>query len=99
MVASRCPQRLRPAAFESRVTSASVRYSRVRNSAFGLRCGTVCFSVLGAISLKRDFAMCCRLHGWMTVQMILHFRTVYHDRSRAVPRVGVGPKFARQDRG
>jgi hypothetical protein len=39
MVASRWPCRLAFAALMSRSTSASIRYSRVRSSAFGLRLG------------------------------------------------------------
>src|SRR5262249_37908160 len=51
MVASRCPCRLFPAAFMSRSTSRSVRYSRVRYSAFGNRTGgTVLFTVVGALA-------------------------------------------------
>src|SRR5258708_7821209 len=56
MVASRCPCRLFPAAFMSRSTSRSVRYSRVRYSAFGSRPrGTVLFTVLGALTCDLDF--------------------------------------------
>jgi len=56
MVASRCPCRLFPAAFMSRSTSRSVRYSRVRYSAFGSRPGgTVLFTVVGALARDLDF--------------------------------------------
>jgi len=56
MVASRCPQRLVLAASESISTSRSVRYSRVRRSAFGFRLGvTVRFLVFGVTSLRCDF--------------------------------------------
>src|SRR5262245_60532097 len=62
MVASRCPQRFFLAAFISRSTSASVRYSRVRNSLFGGRLGlTVRFTVAGATSLRCRLAMRCTL--------------------------------------
>jgi hypothetical protein len=56
MVASRCPCRLFPAVFMSRSTSRSVRYSRVRYSAFGSRPGgTVLFTVLGVLTFDLDF--------------------------------------------
>src|SRR2546430_6901246 len=55
-ISSRCPCRLFPAAFMSRSTSRSVRYSRVRYSAFDSRPrGTVLFTVLGVLTLDLDF--------------------------------------------
>jgi len=57
-VASLCPQRFLLAAFMRRSTSASVRYSRVRNLALGSRVGvTVRFTVVGVTSLRCRFAM------------------------------------------
>ena len=59
MVASRWPYRFALAASVSFATSASVKYSLVRNSAFGRRSGvaTVRFTVVGDTSLRCDFAM------------------------------------------
>ena len=55
-MASRWPQRFLPAALISFSTSVSVRYSRVRSSAFGRRRGvTVRFSVAGATIRRRGF--------------------------------------------
>jgi hypothetical protein len=57
-VASRWPQRLALAALISRSTSASVRYSRVRRSAFGRRFGgTVPITERGDTNLSCAFAM------------------------------------------
>ena len=55
---SRWPQRFLIAAFIRRSTSASVRYSRVRRSAFGRRRGlTVRFTVAGETGLRCRLAM------------------------------------------
>ena len=62
MVASRWPLRFSPAAEISRLTSASVRYSRERTSALRRRFGgpalsTVPLTVVGATSARCDFSM------------------------------------------
>ena len=77
-MASRSPCRLRLAASVSRSTSASVRYSLVRNSAFGRRTGmaTVRFSVAQPTSLRCDFPMTIRLLDTVTVRIIAQIRTV-----------------------
>ena len=61
-----------------RSTSASVRYSLIRNSAFGRRSGvaTVRFSVAGDISLRCDFAMVFRAPAKSAVRRTTHLRTV-----------------------
>jgi len=57
-VASRWPWRLLAAAFMSRSTSASVRYSRVRRSPLRRRLGvTVRFLMAGETSLRCDLAI------------------------------------------
>src|SRR5277367_4612798 len=78
MVASRWPYRLPLAASVRLSTSASVRYSRVRNSALGLRTGiaTVRFSVTGATSFRCDLAMVSRAPAVSTVRIISILRTV-----------------------
>src|SRR5258705_13830074 len=88
MVASRCPYRLPLAASVSLPTSASVRYSRVRNSAFGRRSGvtTFRFSVLGATNLRREFAMEIISYGSATVRIIIQKRTVAKSIFEAFPR-------------
>src|SRR5512139_1765686 len=64
MVASRCPHRFLVAAFISRSTSASVRYSRVRRSALGSRLGlTVRFTVAGVTGLRCRLVMRFALPG------------------------------------
>src|SRR5258707_10627599 len=65
MVASRWPLRFSPAAEISRLTSASVRYSRERTSALRRRFGgpalsTVPLTVVGATSARCDFSMVFR---------------------------------------
>ena len=56
-MASRWPCRLSLATFISLSISASVRYSRLRKSALGLRPGaTVRFTVFGVTNLRCDFA-------------------------------------------
>src|ERR1035437_9358292 len=79
MVASRCPYRLSLAAFVRRSTSASVRYSRVRHSAFGRRRGvtTVRISVVGATSLRCDLAIEIKPPHHLTVRRIALLRTVF----------------------
>ena len=78
-MASRWPQRLPLAAFISRSTSASVRYSRVRRSALGGRLGmTVRFTVVGVTSFRCDFAMVFSLPAAAIVRMMLFLGTV-HD--------------------
>src|ERR1035437_441998 len=79
MVASRCPYRLSLAAFVRRSTSASVRYSRVRHSAFGRRRGvtTVRISVVGATSLRCDLAIEIKPPHHLTVRRIVFLRTVF----------------------
>ena len=58
MVASRWPCRLAFAAAINRLTSGSVRYSRVRNSAFGTRLGgTVPLTVRGDTNRRLLLAM------------------------------------------
>src|SRR5277367_4725321 len=78
MVASRWPYRLPLAASVRLSTSASVRYSRVRNSALGLRTGmaTVRFSVTGATSFRCDLATVFRAPLASTVRIINVLRTV-----------------------
>ena len=61
-MASRWPLRFSPAAEISRLTSASVRYSRERTSALRRRFGgpalsTVPLTVVGATSARCDFSM------------------------------------------
>src|ERR1035437_5232841 len=77
MVASRWPQRLPLAASISRSTSASVRYSRVRRSALGVRLGvTVRFLMAGVTSLRCDLAMGFALSVLTTVRTKPLLRTV-----------------------
>src|SRR6516225_3548727 len=77
MVASRCPQRLRLAAFIRRSTSASVRYSRVRRSPLGSRVGlTVRLTVAGVTSFRCDLAIRFLLLGSWTVRILTPYRTV-----------------------
>src|ERR1035437_5329978 len=78
MVASRWPYRLPLAASIRLSTSASVRYSRVRNSALGLRTGmaTVRFTATGATSFRCDLAMVSRAPIVSTVRIITLLRTV-----------------------
>jgi hypothetical protein len=94
MVASRWPYRLALAASVRRSTSASVRYSLVRNSAFGRRSGvaTVRFTVVGDTRLRYDFAMVFRAPAQSTVRIISHFRTVarYFRRQKQRPRRHIG---------
>src|SRR5262245_46529874 len=90
MVASRCPQRFFLAAFISRSTSASVRYSRVRSLLFGRRLGvTVRFTVAGVTSLRCLLAMRFALVTITTVRIMVVLRTVcnsvFVDLSRRVP--------------
>ena len=63
MVASRCPQRF-SGGLDQRPTSVSVRYSRVRSSAFERRRGvTVRFTVVGTTTRRAGFINVSRL-GW-----------------------------------
>jgi hypothetical protein len=76
-VASRCPQRFFLAASISRSTSACVRCSRVRLSAFGGRLGvTVRFTMTGVTSFRCDFGMCLALAVPTTVRTMPLIRTV-----------------------
>src|SRR3974377_2149538 len=82
MVASRWLQRLALAGSVRRATSASVRYSPVRRSAFGRRGGrTVRFSVAGATSLRCDFIMIIRLLDISTVRKTVQKGTVVKEDS------------------
>src|SRR5262249_2856093 len=65
------------AAFISRSTSASVRYSRVRSLLLGGRLGvTVRFTVIGVTSFRCLLAMCFALPALTTVRIIALYRTV-----------------------
>ena len=71
-MASRWPHRFFLAAFISRSTSASVRYSRVRRVALGGRVGlTVRFTVAGETSLRCGLAMRCVLPCLTTVRIMV----------------------------
>ena len=76
-MASRWPQRFFLAAFISRSTSASVRYSRVRSLLLGGRCGGDC-SIYGGWRDQPEvpFGHALRAPSVMTVRIMPLLRTV-----------------------
>ena len=85
IVASRWPFRLPFAAFISFLTSAGVRYSRVRSSRFVFLFRTVRFSVFGAWRGMAQISLCCGNADTRTVRLLIIIRTVYHTNLAQLP--------------